>query len=177
MYIIATSNSEVVMRPRKQFSDADKESIRVALKHSGTVEEFKRLQAVYMRMEFGLRAAEIGKALGLHTASVWRIHADFFNRGAEIFVSELHGGRRRENLSIAEEEAVLAPFLKAAEDSGIITVSSVQMAYEKRLGRKVAPSTVYRALGRHNWRKVVPRPSHPKADQDAQVAFKKTSEH
>lgn len=163
------------MRPRKEFREVDKESVRQALKRSGTVEEFKRLQAVYMRMEFGLRAAEIGKALGLHTASVWRIHSEFFKFGAEIFINNPHGGRHRANLSIAAEEEILAPFLEEAESSGIITVHAVQQAYERKLGRMVAPSTIYRALGRHNWRKLVPRPSHPKADQEAQDTFKKTS--
>jgi transposase len=163
------------MRPRKQFSESEKESIRNALKRSGTVEEFKRLQAVYLRMELGLRAEAIGKLLGLHTASVWRIHSNFFKDGAEIFVSGPRGGRRHFNLSIAEEESVLKPFLKKAENSGIITVSSVQGAYEEKLGRAVPSSTVYRALGRHGWRKLVPRPSHPKSDKEAQESFKKTS--
>jgi hypothetical protein len=37
----------------------------------------------------------------------------------------------------------------------------------------VARSTIYRLLGRHGWRKVVPRPRHPKTDLAAQSAFKK----
>ena len=163
------------MRPRMEFSEADKQAVRNAMKRSGTVEEFKRLQAVYMRMEFGLRAAEIGEALGLHTASVWKIHARFFKYGAEIFISAPHGGRHHANLSVEEEKAVLSPFLKDAENGKIITVSSVQKAYEEKLGKEVAPSTIYRALARHGWRKVTPRPCHPKADKDAQENFKKNS--
>ena len=42
-------------------------------------------------------------------------------------------------------------------------------------GKAVARSTVYRLLERHGWRKVVPRPRHPKADVAAQAAFKKGS--
>jgi hypothetical protein len=30
-------------------------------------------------------------------------------------------------------------------------------------------------LARHGWRKIVPRPKHPKADTDAQEEFKKNS--
>jgi hypothetical protein len=30
-------------------------------------------------------------------------------------------------------------------------------------------------LARHNWRKRVPRPTHPRADPQVQTAFKKTS--
>jgi len=32
-------------------------------------------------------------------------------------------------------------------------------------------------LERHGWRKIAPRPSHPKADPQAQEAFKKTLHH
>jgi len=45
------------------------------------------------------------------------------------------------------------------------------------LGYKVPASSVYRMLERHGWRKIVPRPSHPKADPQAQEAFKKTLRH
>jgi hypothetical protein len=41
----------------------------------------------------------------------------------------------------------------------------------KKVGSAVAPSTVYRMLDRHGWRKVIPRPRHPKADMQAQDAF------
>jgi transposase len=57
----------------------------------------------------------------------------------------------------------------------MLTVAEIQRAYEQRLGKAVAPSTIYRLLQRHGWRKVVPRPRHPKADVAAQAAFKETS--
>ena len=53
----------------------------------------------------------------------------------------------------------------------------IQQAYQDQLGKQVAPSTVYRLLDRHGWRKVVPRPRHPKANVAAQAAFKKTAPH
>lgn len=54
---------------------------------------------------------------------------------------------------------------------------SRQQAYREHSGKDVARSTIYRLLERHGWRKVVPRPRHPKADQAAQSAFKKTAPH
>jgi hypothetical protein len=35
-------------------------------------------------------------------------------------------------------------------------------------------SSIYRLLERHGWRKLVPRPRHPKANPEAQAVFKKT---
>ena len=59
----------------------------------------------------------------------------------------------------------------------MLTVAEIQQAYQEQLGKEVAASTVYRLLDRHGWRKVVPRPRHPKADVAVQAAFKKTSPH
>ncbi|HEY6406604.1 MAG TPA: winged helix-turn-helix domain-containing protein, partial [Ktedonobacteraceae bacterium] len=42
------------------------------------------------------------------------------------------------------------------------------------VGHEVAESTIYRLLGRHGWRKLMPRPTHPKASKEAQEQFKKT---
>ena len=65
------------MRPRQQFTEKQKLELKLALKSATSKEEFQRVQAVLLRMELGLRAAEIGKILGLHTASIWEIHCDF----------------------------------------------------------------------------------------------------
>jgi hypothetical protein len=57
----------------------------------------------------------------------------------------------------------------------MLKVVEIQRAYEDRVGKSVAPSTIYRMLERHGWRKVVPRPRHPRANRAGQAAFKKTS--
>jgi transposase len=165
------------MRPRQKFTEEQKCAVRQALKSVTSKEDFQRVQAVLLRMELGLRACEIAEILGLHTASVWKIHARFFREGVAIFESKPHGGRYRENLSMTQERKMLKPFLKQAERSGMLIVSSVKAAYEKELGGKVSLSSVYRMLERHGWRKIVPRPSHPKADPQAREAFKKTLPH
>jgi transposase len=65
--------------------------------------------------------------------------------------------------------------LAQSEKGGILEASRVKAAYEQVLGRKVPKSTIYRMLARHGWRKVVPRPRHPKSDASAQAEFKKTA--
>ena len=165
------------MRPRQQFTEKQHIEVKQALKASNTKEDFQRVQAVLLRMEYGLRASEIAETLDMHKASVWKIHARFFKEGSSIFQSKVHGGRYRENLTIKEERKLLKSFFKQAKRSGILIVSKIKEAYEELLGREVPHSTIYRILERHGWRKIAPRPSHPKADPQAQEAFKKTLHH
>jgi transposase len=77
-------------------------------------------------------------------------------------------------MSESEEDIFIKPFLESAKDGGILEVSRIHSAYEKKLGRNIKKSVVYRLLHRHDWRKIAPRPTHPKMDKDAQDTFKKT---
>jgi transposase len=53
-------------------------------------------------------------------------------------------------------------------------VAEIHRAFEDRVGHTVDESIMYRLLQRHGWRKVVPRPRHPQAREEAQAEFKKT---
>ena len=41
------------------------------------------------------------------------------------------------------------------------------------MGRKVAQTTIYRMLDRHDWRTIIPRPRHPNSSAEAREGFKK----
>ena len=56
----------------------------------------------------------------------------------------------------------------------LVVVGRIKAAYEAKLGREVAESTIYRMLARHGFRKIVPYQRHPKANKEVQDAFKKT---
>ncbi len=145
------------------------------LKQASTHAEYQRIQCVLIRATLGSSAAEIAQLLGWSTATVHVMHSRWAKEGDAIFEVHRRGGRRHQHLSIEEEQTLLSPFVDRAKAGGMLTVAEIQQAYEEQTGRQVAPSTVYRLLDRHGWRKVVPRPKHPKADEVAQAAFKKTS--
>ena len=54
-------------------------------------------------------------------------------------------------------------------------ILGTKAAYEKAIGHATSDSTVYNLLHRQGWRKLMPRPFHPKRDLAAQNAFKKTA--
>jgi hypothetical protein len=79
----------------------------------------------------------------------------------------------RQNMTPGEEAEFLGGFLKAAGDASLLIVKEIKSALEARLRLEVRETTVYRMLKRHGWRKVVPRPRHPRQDPKADETFKK----
>ena len=57
---------------------------------------------------------------------------------------------------------MLVPWQQRARRGSRITARGIKVDYEERLGRVVPDSTVCRLLARHQWRRVTPRPKHPK---------------
>jgi transposase len=144
------------------------------LKRASSHAEYQRIQCVLIRATLGSSAAQIAQLLGWSTATVHVLHSRWAKEGDAIFELRGRGGRRHQHLSADQELQLLAPFVERAQAGGMLNVAEIQHAYQEQAGKSVAPSTVYRLLDRHGWRKVVPRPRHPKADVAAQAAFKKT---
>jgi transposase len=147
------------------------------LKRAGSHAEYQRIQCVLIRATLGSSASQIAELLGWSTATVHVLHSRWAKQGDAIFDLRGRGGRHNQHLSPEQEQQLLAPFVERAQAGGMLTVSEIVQAYQEQLGKEVAPSTVYRLLDRHGWRKVVPRPRHPKTDVAAQAAFKKTAPH
>ena len=157
------------------FTDKQLRELHATLTASQGKANYQRVMAVWLRAKCNMNARAVADAIGWSIHSVHQIQSRYFNKGRIIFDGPGRDGRRNENLSFRQESKLLAPFLRTAEKGGILIVSEIRKAYEQKVGKRVPPSTVYRMLTRHGWRKIVPRPSHPKADIELQEAFKKTS--
>jgi transposase len=134
---------------------------------------YQRFQCVWLRATLGLRAPQIAQALGWQPQSVRQLQSDYARDGESVLWGKPHGGRRHAHFTAEQEKDLLAPFWEQAQAGGVLVVAPVQAAYEKALGRPVHPSVVYRALHRPGWRKIMPRPRHPKASEEIREAFKK----
>src|SRR6266498_1978240 len=134
----------------------------------------ERMKMVLLR-EYGLTQPAIAEAMGSSLSTVNRAHMAYDRGGLKALKSKPSGGRKRENMSLAEERALLARFAKAAGAGEMLNIHDLKAAYEKAIGHETSNSTVYNLLARHGWRKLMPRPFHPKRDIAAQNAFKKTA--
>ena len=145
------------------------------LANARTVKELRQAQAVILPLENHLSLDQTSAITGISKRWISYLRAEFIQANGAIERNTSRGGRHHENLSLAQETEFLMPFIERAKVGGILVVSEIKNALQVRLGRAVAISSVYNLLHRHDWRKLVPDKRHPKSDQEAQEAFKKSS--
>jgi transposase len=162
------------MPVRHSFPAGAAEQLAPLLPQIKTKAVYQRFQCVWLRATLQLSAPQIAQALGWKPQSVRQLHSDYARDGAVVLWGNPYSGRRHAHFTAEEEKALLAPFLEQAQAGGVLVIAPVQAAYEKALGRPVHPSVVYRALHRQGWRKIMPRPKHPKSSEEVREAFKKS---
>ena len=132
----------------------------------------ERIQMVLMR-ESGMTQPGIAEVMGVSLSTVNRAHMAYDSGGVKALKPKPSGGRQRENMSVAQEKALLARYTKAAGAGELLNIHDLKVAYEKAIGHETSNSTIYNLLHRHSWRKLMPRPFHPNRNRAAQNAFKK----
>jgi len=146
--------------------------LKTALYWKGDPQRRQRIQMVLLR-ESGMTQPAIAEAMGVSLSTVNRAHMAYDGDGLKALKSKPSGGRKRENMTLAEEKALLARFAKAAGAGEMLNIYDLKAAYEEAIGHPTSNSTVYNLLDRHDWRKLMPRPFHPDRDIQAQIHFKK----
>jgi len=163
-------------RPAKRSEDMVNQAQQM-VKRAKTPQELRKGLSVLIPEYCGVSNAETAEALCVGVATVVRMQKQIRDQVAGLPAKKGNwGGRRRQLLSLEEEKEFLEPWVQKAEKGGVLVVPPIHEALEKRLGHKVAESTVYRMLARHGWRKVAPDTCHPKRDPEAQEDFKKNSQ-
>ena len=146
--------------------------LKTALRWKIPTDQRQRIQMVLLR-ESGMTQPLIAAAMGVSLSTVNRAHMACDRGGLEALKPRPSGGRKRENMTLEDEKALLARFAKAAGAGEMLNVHDLKAAYEKAIGHETSKSTIYNLLARHGWRKLMPRPFHPRRDMAAQNAFKK----
>jgi transposase len=134
----------------------------------------ERIKMVLLR-ETGLTQPEIAEAMGASLSTVNRAHMAYDEGGIKALKPKPNCGRKHQNMTLAEEKIFLKGFAKRAEAGEMLNIHEIKASYEKAIGHETSNSTIYGVLDRHGWRKLMPRPFHPKRDIAAQNAFKKKS--
>jgi transposase len=148
--------------------------LKTALRWNIPVAQRERIQMVLLR-ESGMTQPAIAEAMGVSLSTVNRAHMAYDGGGIKALKPKPIGGRQRENITLSEEKALLARFAKAAGAGEMLNIHDLKATYEQAIGHPTSNSTIYNLLDRHGWRKLMPRPFHPKRNLAAQDAFKKAA--
>jgi transposase len=113
--------------------------------------ERQRIQMVLLR-ENGMSQPAIAEAMGVSLSTVNRAHMAYDAGGIKALKPKPNGGRKRQNMTVDEEKALLSRFAKAAGAGEMLNVHDLKAAYEKAIGHETSNSTIYNLLARHGWR-------------------------
>ncbi|HEM3178128.1 TPA: winged helix-turn-helix domain-containing protein [Streptococcus suis] len=132
----------------------------------------KRIQAVYFRSQ-GITYKNITNLIGLSHDTIWRLVKKFEKEGLSAFTQETRGGRNNSYMTMEEEQAFLKEYFSNSLIGEYVTIDALFKVYQERVGRPTTREGFYALLKRHGWRKVTPRPEHPKkADAKTILASK-----
>ena len=160
------------MKMKYRFSPEDHEKIRAARKNNHDKQIERRLEVLELRCE-GMSQSRIAEKTGFHRSYVCSLIQRYFKEGLTS-ISEKHYVGNHRNMSVLEEEELLAPFQAQAERGELVEVSAIEEAYRKYVGHSIGTSQIYHVLHRHGWRKIMPRSRHPKkADEEVIETSKK----
>ncbi|MEA5467167.1 helix-turn-helix domain-containing protein [Leptothoe sp. PORK10 BA2] len=151
------------------------DEVKAKIATASTVRRQQKWMIIHNALVDPRPAADIAKHTATSLRTVHQVIADYNRKGvAAIETMGRQGKSPRAYLDFEEEEAFLSAFNESAKSGHLTTIEAIQKAFETEVGSPVVPSTIYRLLKRHSWRKLRPRPYHPEGDKEAQATFKKT---
>lgn len=142
-----------------------------------SADELRQAQAILLPLELGLSLEQTARAIGRSVSLTCKLR----NRRRRERAKEIPVKKRKRELrnraatTLEHEAALLDQVLAEASSGGVVAIPSLKPAFEQALGRKIALSTLYRALARHGWRKLAPDTAHPQGDAARREVFKKNS--
>ena len=162
---------------RKARGEKDLAWAREIVATARSVDELRHAQAILLPLELGLSLEQTALAIGRSISLTCKLrNRKRRERANEIPVKKQKRElRNRATTTLTREAALLDQVLAQAASGGVVVVPHLKPAFEKALGRKIALSTLYRMLARHDWRKLAPDTAHPKGDPERREEFKKNS--
>lgn len=152
-------------------------SARELLRTAKTAAELRAAQAVLLPLELEMSIEETAKAIGrsIRWTCSMRTRYGRVARGEENAPRMKRDLRNRAIATLEQEAQILDEVLAEGAQGGVVVVPPLKEKIEKRLGKRVALSTIYRMLARHGWRKLAPDTAHPQGNAALREDWKKNS--
>jgi len=154
------------MRPAAQIRDwLDREHMLTWLQESPDKATYQRRLAVWLTFAGKLHAHKIAAMLGVSLPSIWSWIKRYNTFGPRGLNRQKRGGKTWSYLEKKEEWYFLRSMLGQSEEKKLPSAQVIKLALEKKLGRKVSLSYVYKLIHRHNWPRIYTQ-SQPYAKKD-----------
>ena len=161
------------MPKRREFTDEQILEIIEAEKNSSKKYETKRIMILRLLAVDKLKTQDVAKNVGYHKATINNIVARYFKEGLKSMIGENRKGGNKRYLSENDTSQLLKSFEEQAKNGHMLVITDIKKTYEKKIGKEVPKSTIYRMVARQKWRKIMPRSKHPKSKPEEQEAYKK----
>src|SRR5580704_267018 len=135
--------------------------------------EYRRWHVILLVKIQEMKVTAAAKVIGISRKTIYDVLARFDRFGVDGMPTKPRGGRVDSYLSLDEEKKLLEGLLEDGTKGLIVTVKEVKNVAEQTLKHAVNLTYAYDLLHRHGWRKVKPRPKHPKGNRQEQEEFKK----
>ena len=129
------------------------ERLRLELKKARTKGQYQRVLCVWLRA-LGVPSRQVARILDWNPVAVRQLQARYLHEGEAAFEGRGRGGRHHQNLTVGDEREFLAGLLNEMRPDATLSARFIQEAYERRLGKPVADTVIYRLLKRHRWRRL-----------------------
>lgn len=123
------------------------------------------------------KAEEYAAFLGVTKSKIYKV-VELYNKEGAGFTDNLNwGGRRSQtsHMSFEDEKKMMDDLKNKAKDGKILVAKHIRKIVETKVGKAVSDDYIWDLFKRHNWKKKMPRPEHPKRNKSAQEEFKKNS--
>lgn len=123
------------------------------------------------------KAEEYAAFLGVTKSKIYKV-VGMYNRLGAGFTDELKWGGRRSStshMSFEDEEEMMKGLKIKALEGKVLVAKHIRKIVETKVGKAVSDDYIWDLFKRHNWKKKMPRPEHPKKNKAAQEEFKKNS--
>ncbi len=166
------------MKLLKTVSHFTDQELKKILKKQKSIRAYADWLIIYsVQTNYGKKADEFANILGIKKSKIYNVIQKYNKLGENWRTHENWGGRREErcNLSLKEEADILRELESEALSGKILIYKHIKQKVEAKVGREVSDDYIWDLFKRHDWKKKVPRQSHPKANKEAQEEYKKNS--
>lgn len=153
------------------------EEVQHHMNTTKNAKEYRRWQVLYMTRIQKIKVTHVAKSIAISRTAIYDILKRFDLHGSDGMATKPTGGRLDSYMSLEEEKDLMEAFVKSGTDGMLITAKNVKQAAEEKLRMPVSIYYAYDLLHRNGWRKIKPRPKHPKSSKEEQEEFKKKFHH